>query len=174
MEFDGNNDYLRIPDTSALYFGSNDFTVSFWVLKDTTSASTFGQIYFIGPNSNNGWGIYMDGSKQYLEISTTGSNETVSYASTPITAMNTGQWYHFDFVRNGGYLYTYRDTVLINSTNIGAITVYNSTKPIDFGVTSDSNATPTGYYHDGKLDDIRIYNRALSTKEIQQLYGQGR
>ncbi|MDD2802536.1 MAG: hypothetical protein PHE96_13870, partial [Methylococcales bacterium] len=37
LKFDGTNDYVNVPDNANLDFGSGDFTVAFWIRRDSTS-----------------------------------------------------------------------------------------------------------------------------------------
>ena len=63
----------------------------------------------------------------------------------------------------------YVDGVLDNVTpNIAAV---NATVGANIYIgMDDPNSTDNGYYIQGTLDDIRIYNRAVSASEVQKLY----
>jgi hypothetical protein len=88
------------------------------------------------------------------------------YPSTTIT-LATSTWAHVTFIfdsSNDVSFYVngvYRETV--NGTNPGIVATSYS-----LGCRTD-----LGRYFNGSLDDVRVYNRALSAAEIKQLYDQG-
>jgi hypothetical protein len=97
-----------------------------------------------------------------------------TYCSSPLSGYyptnnhpTTNVWHHIACVfENGSYVKMYLDNVLIYiNTNV----VTNSSQaslPLLFGGTGTSSF----YYYIGQLDDIGIWNRALTDCEIQNLY----
>ena len=57
-------------------------------------------------------------------------------------------------------------------TNETTVTPYNlnNTQPIFIGALGDLGVPLTGYYFNGSIDDVQIYNRSLSASEISNLY----
>ncbi|MEM9531448.1 MAG: LamG-like jellyroll fold domain-containing protein [Pseudomonadota bacterium] len=43
-------------------------------------------------------------------------------------------------------------------------------RPVAIGAWDTDNAGNIGYYHDGRLDDLRVYDRRLNSSEIQSLF----
>lgn len=75
------------------------------------------------------------------------------------------EWYHVVFVKNGSlYSFSVNGVVDFQTTHSGA-SAYDLNVPLLFGEIS-YNAE----YLNGSLDDIRIYNRAISSDEITRLY----
>ena len=64
---------------------------------------------------------------------------------------------------NGALYSTYQNAA------VGASTFYNPSGGAGIG-----GKTSAGYYFNGNIDDVRIYNRALSATEVLQLYNLGR
>jgi len=160
-QFNGGN-YFESPSASSLNFGTSGFSVSFWAKK----AATGGQHSFIGKNSATnvpGWIIYQhsDGRSLVLLV----SDGTGAYDSIPYNdGINDGAWHHVVGVmdRSGSTLYLYVDGVLVKS---GATSIAGS--------VSNAHVLDMGYTWgllDGLLDDVRIYNRALSAAEILAIY----
>jgi hypothetical protein len=89
------------------------------------------------------------------------------------TAFNDGAWHHAAATLSGGGSGTitiYVDGVAQSGGNGGCpdtVVSYSNSADIWIGDTSDG--TPMN----GRLDDLRIYNRALSPAEVQQLYKLG-
>lgn len=64
-------------------------------------------------------------------------------------------------------------TVYIDGTQAGTGTVEalgNGSGVLNVGRYGSSGG---GYYFNGKIDDVRVYNRALSASEVTRLYGLG-
>src|SRR5690606_1107624 len=71
--------------------------------------------------------------------------------------LKSGQWYHLACTYNGTLLRYYINGVLSGSATVGAPT--SDSRPVYIGARS--HVSGTGYF-DGAIDDVRIYNRALS------------
>lgn len=108
-------------------------------------------------------GRLLDGASTY-NIRVVGDKLTVLDVATANDYFATGVWKHFCFVRSGSSTDLYlngefAETLAATATN--AIGRY-------IGNRADGNRS-----HDGKMDDIRIYNRALSAREIVDIYNEG-
>jgi hypothetical protein len=72
---------------------------------------------------------------------------------------------------NAGFA-IYANGIRVDSTNYSAGSYpgqINTTAPVEIGAFAGAS-----YFLKGSLDDVRIYSRALSAHEIQQLYNMGR
>jgi prepilin-type N-terminal cleavage/methylation domain-containing protein len=78
----------------------------------------------------------------------------VSYGS-----LNSGQWYYLVGVFDGSKVYSYVNGNLMNQRNAPGVNLNIN----NYGVTLMENS-------DGLLDDVRIYNRALSATEVKNMY----
>jgi hypothetical protein len=79
-------------------------------------------------------------------------------------------WTHCVGSYDGTKLSVYVNGVLKNSSNPGGAIDYGSSKEVFAGVNSSYNV---GSWLSGSLDDVRIYNRALSAEEIKAIYDAG-
>jgi len=77
-------------------------------------------------------------------------------------AMNVGQWYLLTGVFDGTNIYSYKNGVRVSTAAAGTV---------DISANAVGLAMMTG--NNGQLDDMRIYNRALSASEIAALYRSG-
>jgi len=160
LDFDGSNDYVSIPASSNNNF-SGQFTISLWV-KTTDSGNKL-----ILDKRGAGWstgdfGINL-GNLATGVVSFNFNNGSTQYLNSA-TSIIDGQWHHVVVNRNGSSLLTiYIDGVAkaINSSG----TSFSNNDPIILGRSGDG-----GGYMDGSLDEVRIYNTALSAIEIQNLY----
>ncbi len=168
-EFDGVNDFIQYPHTASLDFpASQDFSVVLWVKPGAQVDTTFiktgedalpfplltfnipFQISYVGSTHS----IQAKRQDRLLHTATISAN----------VAINDGQFHHVAYVKQGGTLSLYIDGVEQGSTPDTA-----------FGVTSDTYPLYIGRgglydrYFGGRIDGVRVYRRALSQVEIQQL-----
>jgi uncharacterized protein (TIGR02145 family) len=119
------------------------------------------------PSSNLGinfWNIYL-GSKLISLVS------CVNYYNSDVT-IGGQEWIHFVLVKQGNMFYYYLNGVYVADSQIGNT---NSPSPkFFFGTTG--TPPPNGSaktFFNGNLDDIGIWNRALTPQEISNLYNAG-
>jgi len=158
--FDGVNDYVNCGNSDLLMPSS--ITVSGWVkLSDSSSwmmvnkqTGGYPGSYYIHGNSPSAiWSIFGPSSSRY---------------NVSLGTLNIGDWYHlvgtYDF--DTKVMKGYKNGSLIGTTN-NAELGYNSADLLIGRYTS-------GYYTNGDISNIKIYNRALSDEEVKMLYDRGR
>ncbi|MCB9988799.1 MAG: hypothetical protein H6868_05605 [Rhodospirillales bacterium] len=176
LDFDGVDDYADFGDINALNFGpSDDFSIVLWIKTPSTNqpdtASTSNTII----NKWNSTAAYPFGVRYYNHTHPGSGKYWIGRydasnnpATTTSSTYNDDQWHHLSFVKNGGTLYLYMDGLLDNTvtdTTTGSMANTNH-----FTLGQRANGV---YPYKGQIDDVRIYNRALSSSEIGQLYCQG-
>jgi Concanavalin A-like lectin/glucanases superfamily len=80
-----------------------------------------------------------------------------------------GKFHHFVFVSRSAN----DQELFVDGINIATTLAANKTLPATLTGVTIGAWNPTGQYYTGALDDVRIYNRALSAQEVQQLYALG-
>lgn len=157
--------YVDFVDNSNLDFGStNNFTVafSFFFNGSTTSGLVDNCLNY------NGWGVWLWSTVSgtwNLQFNYKGA----SVGSAAATAFTIGVWHHVAAVRNNGTISLYVDGVFRLSAAEGTGT---PAYPINMiaGAMAYASFTPPRYNpFGGKIDELRIYNRALSAAEIAGL-----
>jgi len=174
LDFDGVDDYVDVGDPidGSLDFGAADsFSISAWV--KTTDEN--GQIVYkkrctgVGGYYKEGYRLRLSFGHPYFGIEDTSNNGISILGDTMVTD---DQWHHVVTVRdtatNKLYLYLdgSPDAIPVTDITIGTLATDRS---LEIG-RADATVSPGLSYHAGKIDDVRIYNRALSPEEIQQLY----
>jgi len=88
---------------------------------------------------------------------------------SPSPPLNAGRWYHVAGVFDAAErtLSVYLDGELIGSRSVSYGAVYNASAPFVLGAVLE-NGWPTQHF-DGRLDDWRVYSRALTQEEIEGL-----
>ena len=148
LEFDGTGDWLLIPRTPDLSFGTGDFTIEGWINVPSTNA-TYRCILSIGYPVQ----IYaVNGTIEAYFGDLDSAFYFVNPASGPASSITADTWAHFAVVRNGTTF-----TVYVNGTGGTAVTgktqsvLFSSTRPA-IGVFAPTSVLPfTGY-----IDDLRI------------------
>ncbi|KKW01346.1 MAG: hypothetical protein UY36_C0024G0010, partial [Parcubacteria group bacterium GW2011_GWA1_49_11] len=158
--FDGVDDAILVPDNSTLD-GFTSMSVFFWA-KPTVSTTKEMVIKHLSTTSDINWELYQSGS-----------NIAGRIVGTAVTCTSTGSlfttnaWHQVGMTWNGVNIYIFIDGTL-NNTCARSATMTNSVGNLSIGryeVSSGSN-----YPFSGQMDELRIYNRALSAKEVSDLY----
>ena len=109
--FDGTGDNVVIAASPQINFGSEDYTLEFWI----NFAALPSNGYILNKEDSNG----NDFTLQYYQNAIKASNATVgsswNHYSTGIGSLSINTWYHIAYVRSGGTLKSYKDGVEINS-----------------------------------------------------------
>lgn len=175
IDFDGADNIITVPHAATLDISSG-YTVSSWVYFDSTQT---GGIFpaIISKNNSGGWG-----SGWVLGRSSAGGNisggkvRLAVYHNRDINVPNAAYsnwiypvdtWNYVTVSWDGNNVNYYLNGVLLETEII--------TTPPDTG-SGDLNigygrANWYSAYHDGQIDDVRLYDRALSDTEIAALYG---
>ena len=173
LDFDGSNEYITLSDPAGgeLDFGdTDDFTITGWFNRDTftTDDTIIAKRNGIAA-SDTGYIIYIDDSTDRLTVEVSdGSDEYFFDARTELTSSG---WYHFAVIwdqDSAANTKIYIDGAVSEGSVSGTIgNVGGLANSLSLNTASESDA---GNPLDGKLDDIRIYNRVLSSNEIDVLY----
>lgn len=163
FNFDGTDDYVNVGNNSSLS-PTTGITISAWVrpLKKSNAANYSaitakgGSLYALMIRQDGIVTFYLQGVANWL--TNDGTKDLFD-----------GSWHYVTATYDGNFQRIYVDALLMNSNAItGTITSSSVTTVIGRDTTGAST-----YVFNGSLDDVRIYNRALSAKEITQLYNMG-
>jgi len=157
LDFDGLND--RVTTTLVSTTMSTGFTVNFWL----KARNTGGMI--LGNSSNNVTHIRLFGTTTATSLRVAVGTYTFDLVAS---TRNTEDWSVITVVGLGTTVAWYYNGLLVQSaTNAAASSGGMNVNTIGTGAASP-------LFFDGQLDDIRIYNRALTAGEVRQLYQIGR
>jgi len=171
LSFDGTDDYVDIPNDESINFERTDkFTISFWTYKDANGA----RIIDKADNSSNdftGYTIDPD-SGSTLCVLRHGGNNQISVSSNK--KIPVGEWTHFVWTYDGSSSASgcklYQNGVKMGFTVNKDSLSSSTTNTVNLNLGASANAGDSGNYYDGKLADVRIYDRALSPSEVSYLY----
>ena len=155
-----NSQYVSVASSGSL---SGSYTVMAWGNPSNTSAMDL-----VGTRSPSDASFDMKFQSGNLIHGDIGSG-TAWITTTANASFNysVGQWYHVVYVVTpSGY------TIYVNGNQVGSGTyatstplLYDATHAIKIGQVGGG-----GEFFNGSIDDVRIYNRALSANEISQIY----
>lgn len=170
LVFDGTDDHISIPDAATLEAQTN-MSVSLWIKYDAASLGTE-QIIFQKDHSAApwlGWALGTSSSNfPYFYFAAT----DLSYWDVGPSIVFADQWYHFVGVKSGNDLQFYVNGARNEAFNDSPVTsTFFTSSDGPFGIGSDPSSTSTAF--DGVLDDLRIFDRALSSVEVFELFEEG-
>jgi hypothetical protein len=165
--FDGVNNYITVPTQS--YFMQTPMSVELWVkLDNLASLKTVDQTFFRKSHSVSPWAswtVYQSSTNDKVFFAVCPSSGSCNYDCYSDSALATGVWYHIVGTIDGSYnMKIYVNSVLQAHTGNLGMSMFSSDGTVRIG----GNATQ--YPTTGSIDDVRIYNRALSQSEVTSLY----
>ncbi|MFZ2970232.1 MAG: LamG domain-containing protein [Minisyncoccia bacterium] len=168
LKFDGKDDYVTSASNIDI---TTAFTFSAWV-KNSTVANSLVGIFNYGPTNGYGGNIAINTRSYTGGLVTTVLNAGGITLNTDWGVFSSYIDHHlavtYDNTLPSNNLKIYIDNILKAQANY-TVSIINTNKNIRIGY-----AAANWYYmfHNGSLDDLRVYNRALSADEIRQLYNQ--
>ncbi|MHC4083846.1 MAG: LamG-like jellyroll fold domain-containing protein [Planctomycetota bacterium] len=168
IDLDGDDDYVDCGNET--FFNITDqITVAAWI-KVNEFDKKFQTIIAKGDNS---WRLARVGDSNNVEFACNGTAATrwtgegeIPWAVSGTTGVNDGKWHHVAGVFDGTQLYLYIDGVLEAAKGAA-----KSVDISNYNVCIGANAQVPGREWNGFLDDVRIYNYALSQAEIVSIMG---
>jgi len=151
VEFDGTGDKLSLDDSSDWDFGSENFTIEFFLYADDLSsrralvtqrnANSVYAPFYLGYNASNNLRLYASSDGSNWDIA-----DDVNFGS-----LTTNRWYHIALIRNGTQFVGYVDGTGTNLVTSSA-TLVSSSHSLAIG--GDLNTTT--FDLDGKISNLRI------------------
>ncbi|MFH1307245.1 MAG: LamG domain-containing protein, partial [archaeon] len=162
LSFDGVNDYVKILDSGSLKMPK--FSVEGWFNTESNSYDVLIGKY--SPTLNAGWYVAINEPPFYQsKIGLVLPSKNGVYSNSII---NDSKWHHFIFTFDGSNIKSYIDGNLENTiTGISGYSSSSNNLSVGAGVASTG---ASAYFFNGRIDEVRIYNRRLSSQEVWQHY----
>jgi lysophospholipase L1-like esterase len=165
-----NNETITVPDDSTLYFGSTSFSIETWVKTNQSAGAFLGK--YVASDEMEYW-LGLDGSGQaefFARCTKPDKNTNAVSASVTFSAfpINDNNWHHIVGIvnRSTNNIYIYVDGN-VNSKSVTYNSNFFSYDPLTIG------SVKGGSFFNGTLDEIAIYNKALSGSEVLDHYNRG-
>jgi hypothetical protein len=160
FSFDGTDDYVEIPHSSSLDI-TGAITIDAWIYRNSSAHTGLLNKGAIGTNGVYDLALYQN--KFYFRINGAALNMP-SNADIPVNA-----WTHiagtYDSATSTAKIYI--NGVLDNTQSYSG-TINTDTNPLHIGLYGSPNL-----FFSGKIDELEIFNRALTQTEIQAIYTAG-
>ena len=157
-EFDGTNDYISVPTISELN-APTAFSTSLWFRPQGTPSDE--TILSAGSSSGNRFYIQLQSSTNIRY----GSGST--FDDFTISTVSTTTWYHLATIHNGTSLEVFLDGV---SQGTASANAPQSGYGTSFHIGAYAVATSPSFKFNGYLDEVAIFDSALSSTEVSNIY----
>jgi hypothetical protein len=172
LEFDGADDYVEVPNSDSLHFGTGSFSISFWVKTDTLQDKDI--LVKVKNNVTEGWiiirqGGYVSSRRLWSQFHQDASNY---HQGCGFGDLSDGKFHLATVVVDTSYpvnsperVKSYFDSSFAcNGTSVGEPNI-SPTRELTIGKGSYS-----GGYFKGTVDEVRIYNAALTASAVRGNY----
>ena len=156
LAFDGVNDSVDLPGLGSFY--KTGFTLEAWVRKQSAATDDNGVVgTWVGGTQGGGPMLWVSSNGIWTGTLATGLANYLTSGQAPVA----GQWQHVAFSYNGSTARFYvNGTEVANRSFTGNVGDSNTWRIGAYG------STAMGFF-DGTIDEVRIYNRALTQTEIE-------
>ncbi len=160
FSFDGVDDFVSVSDSPLWDFGLDDFSIALWVKFNRIKRSMF-------VHQQDGSGV--GGFEFDLQVGgLVFARDNVHVAIIQPWFPRTNTWYHLAVIRYGGEYRLFVDGTQLGSPTLDSNPVNNVAGPLRIG-----NWASPQYDLDGFIDELSIFNRALSSNEIASIVAAG-
>ena len=167
QEFNTTTQVNVLDDGSFDWLATDSFSIEFWMKTDPGSTCSGNEV-IVGKKGSAGglmWvGCYDGGTAGFELYDTTGIGAGIG----GVKVLTDGGWHHVVAVRDASanQIRIYVDGNSGNSQAVSYSTGFDFSAPLNIGWLS----LGSGYHFLGSIDEIALYNRALSDVEIQSHY----
>ena len=172
IDFDGTDDYIDFGDNHDL---TGNFTLEAWVLQTigTTGTHTIiskGDARTSGSNLR-GFNLFLNNSVPNLTWYNNSGGVLLNIASPNL--ITNGIWHHIAATYDGTIAKLYVDGIDVIPAGVSFSSIATGTQPFLVGAMYDSNTTtvPKNNF-DGYIDEVRVWDVALSKRQIREMMNQ--
>jgi hypothetical protein len=163
-----NGGYVNLGNNSSLSSINATGTVSCW-FNGTNTHSTYQTLVSCGKieDDTNGFSLAVDPSGNAFIETCNATSATTLWGNT--TGLLNGTWHHMAATWNGSAVSLYVDGNLVGVSG-SQVTPFCNVWPFTIGAAAAHGSMSSDWGFNGYIDDVRIFNRALSNTEITSLY----
>lgn len=156
IDFNGTSDYVNSGNNVNL---TGSFSASAWIKRDAANGTILSK-----KNATTGYDFFINASGN---AQMTWTNGVTTQSITSTIAIPVSKWHNVAVTYDGTTAKMYIDGVLNNSANLLA----PQTNAFEFLVAASNSASLTKYFN-GTIDEVRIWNTALSVNQLRFIMNQ--
>jgi hypothetical protein len=161
FSFNGSGQWVSVTNSSSINLTGTAVTIDGWINPNSNAADA---VYFgKSANAANDYVLLYQFSNISAIIKANGSETTINTGVSPTL----GVWTHIALVYNGTDLRVYVNGVLTGGATAKTGNLAGSNVP--FGIGGRSG----GLFFNGLVDEVELFNRALTATEILSIYNAG-
>ena len=171
LSFDGNTQYAIVPVSTSLDI-TNEITIAAWVSPEQYGTQDLVKKGING--SVNGYELTLAATssswpnRPFFRLNQVTSGDTYRLSARVSSTYPTdGTWVHYAATYDGSTMKLYINGVL-DTSMAASVMIASNAQPLGIGAQSDAARK-----FKGRMDEIRVYRRALSAAEIQSIAAQG-
>ena len=165
LNFDGSNDFVNVADSPFDFTG--DFSISAWVYPENIAAG----LHIVSKYEAGAYALTTSEAGFASKFNFVVRDGTSAKFAATNNVGNNNTWHHLVGAVSGTSVKLYLDGVLQTTQGTLVSAVSTTNYPLSIGV--NPGATYANFF-DGRIDEVRVYNRALSANEVNRLYNMGR
>ena len=154
LEFDGEDDYVKVPHSAELDFQTDEATVEAWIYPNAIVADK--HTLYRKADVTDKFIIRLNGSNLELYLQTDAGSNSIATGN-----IEASKWQHVSGRYDGSNLEVFIDGISVGS-------VEHSGNLVSDVADAYIGSRPSDRRYSGIIDEIRLYNRALSEAEIRQ------
>lgn len=167
VALDGSDSFVSVPSSSSLNSPTNELTISAWIKPKRGKMNTYGLMWFTVCVKGNRPTEAANSPHYRFQVTSKTVSINTAFTENVDVPILANVWYHTVMVYDGKSVKTYINDELIQNFPFTETLMPNN-QPLEIGRDIPGNLE----MHHGLIDDLRIYNRALSTSEVGRLYRQ--
>jgi hypothetical protein len=180
LSFNRTSDYVNLGNNFN-FERTDPVTVSFWIKSTRVDQGFSDGAMILGKNigtshTGKGWAVFYYGGRIYFQLNggTSACQSEIQVSGEIYNRANQAQWNNVIFTYNGnsfasGVKLYYNNMELNMTADCNSL----SSSILNTGIATIGASSIPNSFFEGGLDDIRIYNRVLTSPEITQLYNGG-
>jgi hypothetical protein len=157
IAFNGTSSRVYYPSNTTYSFGTNNFTVDFWVYFNSVAGAIVPicQSDAVGTSSSDKWWIGLTSNQLRLGQHSTANGAYCAWSPS------TGIWYNGLIQRSSGTVSIFINGISQSVTNP---TIFSATSFSQNGLSIGAMSTP--YYLNGNIANFKMYNQRLTSSEV--------
>jgi len=167
--YDTEEDYLELPDSEGLD-PEGDLTVSVWAYKDVDDTQSMVSKHETN-ESPDGWDLsYGTNGDIIWRINRDGTDEIDLRSDS----LPTGEWFHIVGVfKEDEEMLLYVDGEEVASEDASGVSINDNDEKIRVGARSESSSTDIRRWFEGRISEIIVWDKSLTSSEVETLYFDG-